>query len=220
MQNLKKAIISCLPGSEHNICISNCIYSPMVISMGPGTHSVRWFGAPNIKNVSLPGIDISKFNGGVPLKSVVEQISRFSGKLGVVLHGGKFGRELSAAAQYPVFIPEVPAESISYIDSIQNIACPVITPKRICIDYENGARTRSQLSPHTLSEILSETNPKAFFSTTHTCFYATIQTEYGFRFILFDTAETIARKCQMARALDKTPILYYSELKALPRQYV
>lgn len=215
LERLKKTVICCDPWDRPLSGFPNAVYSPVLYSLGPGTRLCRRAGNMAILSPRLPGFDISRFAGGVPISAAVREIEAFAGKYGAMLHGGTFGKVLSGRLNCPVYLPDITAQSPSFEASIAGLYCPVIKPVCCFVKYIDGEKNVIPVTYRQMSEMIEQNKVKTYFSNTHKCMYGSMKLNGGFGFLLFDTVKTVTEKCRLAENLNKTPVLYYQELKSL-----
>lgn len=213
--SLNKTVICCKAGDRHFHGFNDMVYSPLLYSLGPGTKLTGRFPARNNRSFLLPGFDVSKFAGGVPISAAANQISSVSGKYGVMLHGSKFSKQLAERLSCPAYIPVTFVYKANFKTSIAETDCPLIRPVCSFVKYINGEKTIEQISSRQMSELINKNRVKIYFSDAHKCMYGSIKLNSGFGFLLFDTAKTITDKCRFAESLNKTPVLYYQDLSRL-----
>ena len=218
MNSIKKVVICGAYPQKMPPEFSNCLFSPIACRMGPGTKAVRFPGAPPPGLTELPGIDISRFHGGVPMSAVIGRITALSGKIGAVLHGGSYGRLIADYAHnLTLYVPEA-LSSGAFRDSLQSTACPLIRPTAYAVEHIRGGKAVKPLTMDDLTDILRTLRGRIFFSDTHMSMYAALSIPGGFEFVFFDTPQTLMRKCALALSMGKTPFLYQNDIVLLTRQ--
>lgn len=219
MNSIKKVVICGTYPQKMPPEFSNCLFSPIACRMGPGTKAVRFPGAPPPGLTELPGIDISRFHGGVPMSAVIGRITALSGKIGAVLHGGSYGKLISSAAHsLALYVPEPLRPESTFRTSLQSTACPLIRPAAYAVEHIRGVKAVKPLTPDVLSDILHTLRERIFFSDTHMSMYAALSIPGGFKYIFFDTPQTLRQKCALALSMGKTPFLYQEDIFLLTHQ--
>ena len=218
MNSIKKAVICGTYPQKMPPEFSHCLFSPVTCRMGPGTKAVRFHGAPHPGSAELPGIDISRFRGGIPASAVICRISALCGEMGAVLHGGSYGRLIADYAHsLALYVPEALSPG-AFRDSLQNTACPLIRPEAYAVEHIRGGKAVKPLTPSGLVDILDTLRSRIFFSDTHMSMYTAVSLSGGFEFIFFDTPQTLMGKCELALSMGKTPFMYQDDIALLTRQ--
>ena len=218
MESINKAVICGTYPQKMPSEFSSCLFSPIACRLGPGTKAVRLSGAPPPGLSELPGIDISRFHGGIPMSAVIRRISALCGEMGAVLHGGTYGRLIADYAHsLALYVPEALLPG-AFRTSLQSTACPLIRPAAYAVEHIRGVKAVKPLTPDVLSDILHTLRGRIFFSDTHMSMYAALSIPGGFKYIFFDTSQTLRQKCALALSMGKTPFLYQNDIALLTRQ--
>lgn len=218
MNRAKKAIICGTYPQKIPSELSPYLFSPLIYRLGPGTKAVRFPGVPQPEPEEIPGIDISRFRGGTPINAVICRISTLTGNKGAVLHGGSYGRLLSDCAHsISLYVPE-PLPHVPFREAVKSTLCPLIRPTAYAVEYIGGIKSVRSLTPDALSDILCAQSSRVFFSDTHMSMYTAASISGGFKFVFFDTLNTLSKKSALALSMKRTPILYQSDIISLARQ--